>query len=290
MENIRKTLVGAALATVFLPNIASAGFLTNWQLDIDGPSGAAPKTVVNEFMDLTGISYVKNTFAGPPGAFTFTDNGAFISLSHDGGAAYTGAGPGFSTELTQVLKGASGSGNLATGINFSAGGTLNFYSDSTPDFATAAGSAVSTYGANNGTLIGTFTLVSGNGAIDPATALPNGFLSVVFKADFLKAGYFFDSMGNDLKPLAGLAPPLLFGFATTNGSYVRNPSALVVSEIVGELAGGTVGYTNTPPNDFVVSNNGQYRLSVPEPGTVALMGLGLLAFGLSGARRFRNVF
>ena len=64
----------------------------------------------------------------------------------------------------------------------------------------------------------------------------------------------------------------------------------MVAEIVGELAGGAVGYTNVAPNDFVVSNNGQFRLSVPEPGTVALMGLGLLAFGLSGARRFRNIF
>ena len=123
MKNIRKTLIGAVLATVFLPNVASAAFLTNWKLDIDGPLGAAPKTVINEFMDLTGVSYVKNTFAGPPGAFTFTDSGAFVSSTHDGGASY--ASPG-SAQLTQVLTGATGSGNLATGINFSAGGQLNF--------------------------------------------------------------------------------------------------------------------------------------------------------------------
>ena len=285
MKNIRKTLIGAALATVFLPNVASAGFLTNWKIDLDGAGGVAPVTV-NEFVDIVGISYVKNTFTSP-GTFNFTDSGAFISPTHDGGVGYTGfAG----RELTATFNNLTGTGSFAGGLNFT-GGTLKVYSDTALDFATAAGSVgANTYGANNGTLIGTFTLVSGGGAIDPVTAIPNGFLSLAFKADSLLTGYFFDSMGTDLSTLAGLTPPLLFGFTTTNASYVANPSALAVGEIVGELAGGTVGYTNVAPNDFVVSNNGQYRLSVPEPGTVALMGLGLLAFGLSGARRFRNVF
>ena len=295
MKNIRKTLIGAALATAFLPNIASAGFLNNWKLDLDGAGGTAAVTV-NEFIDLTGVSYIKNTFGGPPGTFTFTDSGAFVSNSHDGGASYTGFLG--ARELTGVLSGATGTGSLTTGIvNFGPGGTLKLYSDTALDFATAAGSAVSTYGANNGIapgtvggLIGTFTLLSGGGPIDPVTAVPNGFLTLAFKADSLAPGYWFDSMGTDLSTIAGLTPPLLFGFATTNASYVGNPSPLVVAEIVGELAGGAVGYTNVAPNDFVVSNNGQFRLSVPEPGTVALMGLGLLAFGLSGARRLRNVF
>ena len=285
MKNIRKTLIGAALATVFLPNVASAGFLNNWKLDLDGAGGTAPVTI-NEFIDLTGISYVKNTFTGPT-TFNFTDNGAFNVVTHDGGATF--AGFSGTRELTAIFSGGTGTGSFAGGVNFT-GGTLKMYSDTALDFATVAGSAVSTYGANNGTLIGTFTLVSGGGAIDPVTAIPNGFLSIALKADSLLAGYWFDSTGTDLSTIAGLTPPLLFAFATTNASYVANPSQLVKDEIVGELAGGTVGYTNIPPNDFVVSNNGQYRLSVPEPGTVALMGLGLLAFGLSGARRFRNIF
>ena len=286
MRNIRKTLIGAALATVFLPNVASAGFLTNWKIDLDGAGGVAPVTV-NEFVDITGVSYVKNTFTGP-GTFNFTDSGAFNSLSHDGGAPYTGFTG--NRELTATFDNLTGTGSFVGGLNFT-GGTLKVYSDTAIDFATAAGSVgANSYGANNGTLIGTFTLVSGGGAIDPVTAIPNGFLSLAFKADSLLPTYFFDSMGTDLSTLAGLTPPLLFGFTTTNASYVANPSPLVVAEIVGELAGGAAGYTNVAPNDFVVSNNGQYRLSVPEPGTVALMGLGLLAFGLSGARRLRNVF
>ena len=286
MKNIRKTLIGAALATVFLPNVATAGFLNNWKIDLDGAGGTAPVSV-NEFIDLTGISYVKNTFTGP-GTFNFTDNGTFVSNTHDGGVGYTGFVG--AREFTGVLSGATGTGSFAGGINFT-GGTLKMYSDTALDFATAAGSVgANTYGANNGTLIGTFTLIGGGGAIDPVTAIPNGFISLAFKADSLLAGYWFDSTGTDLSTIAGLIPPLLFGFTTTNASYVANPTQLVKDEIVGELAGGTVGYTNAPPNDFVVSNNGQYRLSVPEPGTVALMGLGLLAFGLSGARRFRNIF
>ena len=63
MKNIRKTLIGAALATVFLPNVASAGFLNNWKLDLDGAGGTAPVTI-NEFIDLTGISYVKSAVIG----------------------------------------------------------------------------------------------------------------------------------------------------------------------------------------------------------------------------------
>jgi hypothetical protein len=61
-----------------------------------------------------------------------------------------------------------------------------------------------------------------------------------------------------------------------------------VNEIVGDFAGQLAGYTNVPPGDFIISNNGQFRLSVPEPGSVALYGIGLLALGLATMKSKRN--
>lgn len=265
-----------AVASMVLTSAAANAevFLQNWKLDADGAGGAGAAVVVSEFMDLIGASYIETTGTPYPN-FTFKDAGAFRVAGLDG----TSAAP-TSAQITGIFAG-TGTGTLGGAINFDTTSTFAMYSDTVFDF----GSATGTFGADNGTPIGTFDLVLGFGAVNPS-GIPNGELTLKFVATSLAAGYFFDAGGVDLS--TKVADGLLFGFVTTNASFTSNPTATVVSEIAGELYAGLFGApanTNTPPGDFYVSNNGQYRWSVPEPGSLALIGAGLM--GAFGIRRRR---
>jgi hypothetical protein len=274
MKTIKHTLSALALSLAVIPATGSAAFLNNWYYDADG-AGAGAATQIAEYWDIVGPSYVKNTFTSPTN-FTFQEWGAFVSSSYDGGNPYPAG------RQTTGLLSTNGVGSLSGGISFTSG-LLNIFSDSLSNFGSTAG----IYGANDGTNIATFTVTGGGGAIDP-TGIPNGLITLMAKATYLAPGYFFDTNMVDLSTIVSSPGGLVFGFATTNASRVGNPTATVVNEIVGEFAGELAGYTNVPPSDFVISNNGQFRLNVPEPGSVALYGIGLLALGLATMKSKRN--
>lgn len=283
-----KQIIAAAVATLGIAAAtpaSSAEFLFNYAINPNG-TGFGGATTINEYLDIVGPSYVQTTTPTGTGAFTFTENGAFVTSTHDGGAAYP-----FTNQLTATLTNNTGFGSLVGGsVTYNPGGAIQLYSDTTADFATTN----SIYGANNGTNFGTFEVVSGGGAIQP-TGVPNGDQTIIARATALTAGYFFTDTGVDLSTLIGTGTDLLFGFVTVNASRVVNPTANVVGEIVGQLAGDAT-FTNCLPGEvsatcttgageFVISNNGQFRLAVPEPTSIALFGAALALFGFTRRRQ-----
>ena len=251
-----------------LPGPASAAFLTNWFIDVDGVGGTAP-VQVSQFLDIVGPAYVQNNL----GAGTFTEFGAFKAVGHDGGAALPG-----SAELTGTLT-ATGTVSLGGTVSFT-GGTVNVFSDAGNDFATTAG----IYGANNGTLIGSFNILPGGGGPIDATGVPNGFITANLEATFLAPGFFLAPDG--VTNLSSLG--LVLGFSTTNASHTANPSQTVQDEIGCQgLLSQPPGCNppNTPPSSLFLGANGQFRVAIPEPSSLMLLGGGLLVLGLLGLSR-----
>lgn len=268
----RTKILSAVCGAALLPGAASAAFLTDWYIDLDGPGGPGGKVQVSEYLDLTGNGFADNTPTGG-GGFTFDEWGVFKTFTHDGIGGYTGS----TAEGTATLV-ASGNGTFGGGLNFTSG-TLNLYSDTANDY----GSTTGIYGADNGTNFATLGLITGTGSVN-ASGVPNGTFTLIFSVDSLLSGYLFDSDMNDLSSYAGAIPPLLFGFATTNASRVASPTATLVSELINEFA-GVGSFTNNGIDDIVLSNNGQFRLAVPEPGVMFLLGGGLLGLGWASRRR-----
>lgn len=280
MRPIRTAVIAAALAAAAFSSAAFAqAVILNWELK---PTASADSTGINN-LSFNGESYIVNTFSSPS-AFTFTDLGVFNVGQKNGGLNLSLNGG----QLTTVYSGGSGSGSLTTGnFTFNAGGTLSFYYNTAPTFGTKAGN---NYGASDGTLIGTFTQLAGGGGTIQANGLPtaNGQITSLFQATFLAAGVWLDSAAVDL---AG-SIPFLLGFTTVNANEdisANGPCPGVNCTIDPNLVGALGAIIpNDPPNHFLVRNGGQFQLektSIPEPGTIALLGLGLLGLGFGTVRR-----
>lgn len=264
---IKKLLSGVAVAvSLFTLSAPASAALVNWFIDTDGPGGNAAVHVA-DYIDLVGAAYVHNTFTSAS-TFSFNEVARLTTSTADGGTLVGGLN--LSPSLSSYFVG-SGTGTIGGDLTFNAGGTLNVFSGSTA--------------------IANFKLLQGSAVLQANSTLPNGTVSLIFQATNFATGYFFDQFMHDLAPIANSPTGLVLGFATTNAiSLAPTPiSSLLLSDYNAsfnpKVSSSPFASNNT--TDLYLSNNGQFRLAVPEPSVLSLLGIALLGLGFSTRRKLK---
>jgi len=179
------------------------------------------------------------------------------------GCSFTfGAYDGFEAELTSF------------GFTNVTGGAIAFFEDTVPDFTRVDGIATGETNAIDGNEYWLF----GFDGLD----------------DFWNA----DTDTDDLSIVAGLPPTTVFGDFTVGLSLLSNPFGIALGNVpcfnpdalsvatVNACANGLVHQPDTENEEFDVWNDVNFTIAVvPEPGTLSIVGLGLLGLGYASRRR-----
>lgn len=283
----KKSIYSALLASAMIAGVyatpASANIdISNWQLNLPG----ILDTGINQ-LAFNGESYVTNTATSTPGIFTSTDTGVFdIAQYNNGNPLHLNGG-----QLTGVFQ-ATDLTNLTGGTPFYTftGGTFTLYYNPSQVYGTTSANL---YGAATGTAFATFNIDvtnnpnTGGGFLNAnGTPTANGTVTLSSTPPATLTNHpFLDSTGTPL------SPNILLGFVTTNASEdtTASPGNYTIDPNLVAALSGTTGTMNNTPTNLFISNGGQFKLQdIPEPATLALMGIGLVGIAVSIRRKDRN--